>query len=206
MLHLAHRAHDPALVVIAHEVLGWTSLLLGALPAARMHHEEGIVRYAPDQRRAPVFRLGYDPGVACRVGAATALWLLGYPAQALARVHEALMLAHELAHPYSLALARWWAASVAQRRRDVRAVHEQAEACVGLATEQGFLLWAANGMILRGWALALQDQHEEGMAQVRQGIAALPATGGARGSSHTLALYWRRCVPIWATRKTASKR
>ena len=27
------------------------------------------------------------------------LWLLGYPAQALARVHEALMLAHELAHP-----------------------------------------------------------------------------------------------------------
>ena len=51
--------------------------------------------------------------------AALTLWLLGYPDQALARVHEALALAHELSHPYSLAYARCWAAmrlAVAPRR------------------------------------------------------------------------------------------
>ena len=69
------------------------------------------------------------------------------------------------------------AAIVSQFRRDVSAVHEHAEAAVTLSTEQGFTLWAALGTSLRGWALAMQGQGEEGMAQVRQGITAWQATG-----------------------------
>jgi predicted ATPase len=107
------------------------------------------------------------------------LWLLGYPEQALARLHEALALAHELSHPFSLAYARCWVAFISQFRRDVLAVHEHAEAAVALATAQGFPLWVALGTSVRGWALALQGQGEEGMAQVRQGIAAWRATGAA---------------------------
>jgi predicted ATPase len=104
------------------------------------------------------------------------LWVLGYPEQALARLHEALALAHELPHPFSLARARCWAAYVYQFRWDVPAVHEQAEAAVALSIEQGFPFWAAAGTILRGWALAMQSQGEEGLSQVRQGIAAYRAT------------------------------
>jgi predicted ATPase len=55
-------------------------------------------------------------------------------------------------------------------------VHEQAEAAVALAIEQGFPFWVAAGTILRGWALAMQGQGEAGMAQVCQGIAAYRAT------------------------------
>ena len=179
LLRLAQHADDPALTVLAHYTLGATWFWLGALPAARQHLEEGIARYTPDQRRALVFRMGHDPGVGCRAYAAWTLWLLGYPEQALARLHEALALAHELSHPFSLAFARCWAAYVYQFRRDVPAVHEQAEAAVALSTEQGFPLWAASGTSLRGWALAMQGQGEEGMAQVRQGIAAWRATGAA---------------------------
>ena len=179
LLRLAQRADDPALAVIAHYALGTTWFCLGALPAARQHLEEGIARYTPDQHRAPVFRMGQDPGVGCRANAARTLWLLGYPEQALARLHEALALAHELSHPFSLACARCWAAFVSQFRRDVPAVHEHAEAAVALSTEQGFPHWAALGTSLRGWALAMQGQGEEGMAQVRQGIAAYRATGAA---------------------------
>jgi predicted ATPase len=177
LLHLAHRAHDLALAVLAHYALGYTWCCLGMLPAARTHFEEGIAHYTPDQRRALVFRTGQDPGVACRAYAAWTLWLLGYPAQALARVHEALTLAHELAHAFSLAFARCWVATVSQLCRDVPAVHAHAEAAVTRATEQGFPLWIAHGTPVRGWALALQGQGEEGMAQVRQGIAAWRATG-----------------------------
>ena len=158
---------------------GATWLYLGALPAARQHLEEGSARYTPDQRRALVFGIGQDPGVACRVFAAWTLWLLGYPDQALARLHEALALAHALSHPFSLAFAWCEAAHVYQLRRDVPAVHEQAEAAVALSTEQGFPLWAAQGTSLRGWALAMQGQGEAGMIQVRQGIAAFRATGAA---------------------------
>jgi predicted ATPase len=179
LLRLAQRAHDPALAVIAHYALGATWCYLGALPAARQHLEEGIARYTPDQRRASVFRIGHDLGVGCQTFAARTLWLLGYPEQALAHLHDALTLAHELSHSFSLAFAWCWAAIVSQCRRDVSAVYEHAEAAVALATEQGFPQWAAEGTSLRGWALAMQGQGEEGLAQVRQGIAAWRATGAA---------------------------
>ena len=179
LLRLAQRAHDPALAVSAHYALGFTWYCLGALPAARQHLEAAIACSTPDQRRAPVFRVGQDLGVACRVNAAVILWLLGYPAQAQTRLHEALALAHALAHPYSLAYTRCVAACIYQFRRQVPAVYEQAEAAVTLATAQGFPLWAARGTIFRGWALALQGQGEEGLAQVRQGIGAWCSTGAA---------------------------
>jgi predicted ATPase len=175
-LGLAHRAHDPRLAVVAHHTLGMTCLFLGALSAARQHLEDGIAHDMPAQHRAPVFRTSLDSGVACRAYAAWTLWLLGYPEQALARLHEALALAHTLVHTYSLAYAQWVAAAVLQWRRDVPAVHEHAEAAVALAIEQGFPFWAADGTSLRGWALAMQGQGEEGLAQVRQGIAAYRAT------------------------------
>jgi predicted ATPase len=179
LLHLAQRTDDPALAVIAHYALGFTWFCLGALPAARQHLEEASARYTPDQCRAPGFRMGQDPGVACRVDAAVTRWLLGYPEQALACLHDALALADALSHPYSLALARCFAAFASQLRRDVPGVHEHAEAAVALATAQGFPNWAAVGTSLRGWALAMQGQDEAGMAQVRQGIAAFRATGAA---------------------------
>jgi predicted ATPase/class 3 adenylate cyclase len=180
LLRLAQQAHNPALGVVAHYALGATQLWRGALPAARLHIEEGIARYTPDQRRAPVFRMSQDLGVNCRANAAVILWLLGYPAQALDRVHEALALAHALSHPYSLAYARCWAAYVFQFRRDVLAVHEQAEALVALSTEQGVPLFAALATLLRGWALTMQGQDEKGLAQVRQGIAAFQTTGAVQ--------------------------
>ena len=177
LLHLAQHVDDPALAVIAHYALGSTSLWRGALPAARQHLAEAIAHHTTDQRHLMVFRIGQDPGVACRICTAFILWLLGYPDQALARLREALTLAHTLRHPFSLAYARCWAAIIYQWCQDAPAVHEQADAAVALATVQDFPLWAAQGMCLRGWALAMQGQGEEGMAQVCQGIAAWRAAG-----------------------------
>jgi class 3 adenylate cyclase/predicted ATPase len=177
LLRLAQRTHDPALVVLAHYALGATWMYLGVLQAARQHLEEGITRSTPDQHHTPAFY--QDPVVVCHFYAAWTLWLLGYPDQALARVHEAPALAHELSHSYSLASARGYAVYVYQFCRDVPAVHEQAEAAIALSTMQGFPVWMAVGTSFRGWALAMQGQGEERMAQIRQGIAAYRATGGA---------------------------
>jgi predicted ATPase len=177
LLRQAQGGHDPAFSVLAHYTLGVTWFWLGALPTARLHLEEGIAHYTSDQRRTPVFRMGQDPGVSCRAYAAQTLWLLGYPEQALARLHDALVLAHALSHPFSQAWVRCMAAIMSQFRLDVLAVHEHAEAAVALATEQEFPQWVALGTILRGWALAMQGQGKEGMAQVRQGITAWRATG-----------------------------
>ena len=125
LLHLARRTDDPALAVLAHYALGCPWLWLGALSVARRHLEDAIACYTPDQRRAPEFRIGHDLGVACRFYAAQILWLLGYPAQALVRLHEALTLAHALSHPLSLAWMRCRAAIFFQFCRNVPAVREQ---------------------------------------------------------------------------------
>ncbi len=73
LLRLAQRTNAPALAVIAHTALGATRLSLGALPAARAHLEEGRACYTPDQHRTLVFRMGQDPGVACRLYVAATL-------------------------------------------------------------------------------------------------------------------------------------
>jgi len=103
--------------------------------------------------------------------------MLGYPDQALQGIYEVLDLAQELAHPFSLAMALVYAALLHQFRREVQAVQERAEALMTLSTEQGFPVWLAMGTVLRGWALMAQGEEAEGIAQMRQGLAAHQATG-----------------------------
>jgi predicted ATPase len=103
--------------------------------------------------------------------ASSALWFLGYPDQSMARVHDGLMMASKLSHPYTLAFARVVAALCSQMRCEVAATLEQAEATVALATEHGFPHWAALGTILCGWALSMRDRSEAGIALLSQGIA-----------------------------------
>jgi predicted ATPase len=119
---------------------------------------------------------------------AQTLWALGYPDRALKRSQEALTWAQELAHPLSLASALMFAAFLHHFRREGHVVQERAEASMTLSGEQGFVYSLAFGTSLRGWALAGQGQREEGLAQMRQGQAAVRATGAKIGQSGLLAM------------------
>lgn len=148
---LAQRVQDPALLLEAHRAPGATSLLLGEVALARTHGEQGISLYDPQRHRSHAFLYGLDPGTACLSLAAGALWSLGYPEQALKRIHEALTLARELSHPLSLAFAlTFGAARIHQFCREEQAVQERAEAAITLSTDQGFPYWVAFGTMLRG--------------------------------------------------------
>jgi class 3 adenylate cyclase/predicted ATPase len=177
LLRLSQHNDDPALAVVAHYALGNSSLLLAELPEARRHFDDGFSHYAPEQRRVPVFRSAQDPGVACQSYSALCLWLLGFPDQAHKRGQDALALAHELKHPFSVAYALCCCAFVSQFRRDVRNAREQAEGAVALATEHGFAAWGALATSFRGWAVAMEDKSEKGLVELQQGIAALRAQG-----------------------------
>jgi predicted ATPase len=168
--------------------LGITSFHRGEMASARAHLEQGIALYDPQQHRFLAFLYGQDPGVTCLLYASHALWLLGYHDQALKRNHEALSLARELSHPHSLAFALAFAAYLHNFRREWQLTQERAETVLALATEQGFVLWAAMAAIIQGWALAEQGQAEEGIAQMRQGLATYRAIGTELGLPHRLAL------------------
>ncbi len=196
LLTLAQHVGDPALRLEAHYTLGNTLNYLGEFAAAQAHFGQGIALYDPQRHRAHTVRYGQDPGVICRAYAGVTLWLLGYPDQALQRSHEALTLARELAHPFSLGFALAFAAWLHYFRREGQLTQERAEATIALGAEQGFGVYAAMGRIFRGWALAQQypesgagqGQVEEGMAQMQQGLAAWRATGVAVFQPYGLAL------------------
>jgi len=175
LLTLAQREQDRVPQMHARLALGGTLFHMGELARAQAHLDQSIALYDPQQHRSHAMRYGQDFGVSCW-SYVRPLWLLGYPDQALKRSNEALTLAQEVAHPFTLVFALTWAAMVHQFRREVQATHERAEALIALSTEKGFAVWPTIGTILRGWALVEQGWREEGLAQMRQGISAWPAT------------------------------
>jgi predicted ATPase len=188
LLTLAQQVQDSAMLVAAHRTLGAMLATLGALAAAHTHFTQGIALYDVQQHRASAFLYGEDAGAVCHSFAARALWSLGYPDQALARNQQAVTLAQQSAHPYSLSFALGNAVLFHQLRREVRAVQECAETILILAKEQGFPYWMAIGSLQRGWALAQQGQAKEGITQINQGLIAIRATGAAAYQPYFLAL------------------
>src|SRR5215813_13959437 len=99
---------------------------------------EGLILYDLEQHRSLTFRYGQDSKVTCLGYAAWALWLLGYPDQARARMHEMLTLAQELSHPFTLVFALNWAACVHRFRREWSLLHKRAEEVIALSREHEF--------------------------------------------------------------------
>jgi predicted ATPase/class 3 adenylate cyclase len=190
LLALAQQqAHDSAMRVAAHRALGATLFALGAVSSAHTHLKQGMALYDHQQHRISAFLYGEAAGVICHIYAAWALWYLGYPEQGRTRSHQAVTLAQQIAPSYSLAHALSGAVMSHQFRREVRAAQERADALIRLATDQGFPLWRARGVVLRGWALAQQaGQAQEGIEQLTQGLSAVRATGAESSWSYFLAL------------------
>ena len=195
LLHFAQQVGDRRPLLQAHYALGVTLYWQGTLIPARAHLGEGAALYDPQQHHSLAFFHGQDPGVTCLAYEAHVLWSLGYPDQAVARLSDALTLARKLSHPFSLAFALNFSATLHQRRREGQTTQEQAEVLVTLATEHGFAHLLATGIVLRGWALAEQGKGEEGIVQMREGLAAYRTTGSKLGLPRILAMlaeaYWK---------------
>jgi predicted ATPase len=189
LLRLAQNASDSALLVMAHRGMGTTLFFCGQFAVAREHFEQVLALYDLQQHRSLRFLYATDPKVACLCFLAQTLWYLGYPAQAFARIQEALSLVQELAsRPHSWAGALCNVAWLHQHCCDVRVTQVQAEAVIALATEQGFAPVLAIGHICRGWALAEQSQLEAGLTEMREALAAYRATEANNLMPYHLAL------------------
>jgi predicted ATPase len=148
--------------------------------------EQGISMYDAQQGRLRALRVGLDHGVSSLSLLAFTLWQLGYPEQALSKNRDALALAQESSHANSLGLVLQYCAMVHQARREAQRVQEIAETTIRLAREHGFVQWLAGGLCMRGWALAEQGFVEEGLEQLRQGMATWQTVGTELAKTHVL--------------------
>jgi predicted ATPase len=147
-------------------------MCLGDYTEARAHFERMISFYDPQQHHDALVSIrGSDAGTSALAYRACCLWCLGYPDQALKQSREALDLARELGHPWSLADVLCYAGGfVHEMIRDAEALKDYAEELMRLAHEK-VPVWSSVGTRLRGAALAMLGQVQEGLAQIREGMA-----------------------------------
>jgi len=189
LLTMAQRVQDPALILEAHHTLWAILFSLGEFAAAQMHAQQGIASYNQQQHSHLAFLYGgHDPGVCARTHAARQLWLLGYPDQARQRSQDALDLARELSHAYSLASAFVGVAWLHQHCGEAQLARERTEASLAIGTEHGLPRFVVQGNLLAGRLLVEQGQVEEGIVQMRQAVAGHLARAVGRERPYFIAL------------------
>jgi DNA-binding winged helix-turn-helix (wHTH) protein/predicted ATPase len=181
-------AQPAAVRVEAHELLACSSFHQGGFEEALGHAEAALVSYDAREHLGLMALYGENPAVSSRHWAAHAQWFLGHPDRALRTIEEALALAGDLAHSFSLSHAHEHAAYIHQYRQEPDRVRHHADATVRLAGEQGYAYREATGTMLQGWALAVSGDIGAGLAALARGLDAYRATGAAMDLPYFLAL------------------
>ena len=171
ILRLADTQADPSMRVDGHLVLGSSLALQHDLHGGLDHLEQAIASFesqGPGSRR---FRLGNNPGIASFTTSALTLWMLGFPDRALEHATRAVTLARELEHPFTLAYALFHAGFLHLWRREPEPMRDRAVEVLDVADEHDLPIWMALGTSLLGAAKTGLGRSEEGLAEIRDGIA-----------------------------------
>jgi class 3 adenylate cyclase/predicted ATPase len=184
---LVQRTQHSLFLLCGRFVMAGTLLHRGEFVAAREHAEQGIGLYDRYRSQRSAWQ-AHHFGVFYLNCIAWVLWVLGYPDQAVRKAQEGLTMAQKMALPMTRAQALGYLARFHQNLGEQQATEQRADALVTLCTEQRFPLWQAEGTIMLGWALAEQGRGEEGVAQIRQGLADYRATGAELILPDSLAL------------------
>jgi predicted ATPase len=161
---------DPVLLMVAHRVMGSTLLTIGDFQSSANHFEETI-KLSVSKGRQPLYNLYMvEPQAASLLLLSWDLWFLGYPDQALSRVSEALSLAQELGHPYTIAFANYMTSVVHLLRGDAARALASAQKSFEMSREQRFSLYAILSRISRGRALGELGRLGEARTEMALGL------------------------------------
>ena len=187
LLSLASNQQNPDLLIRAHESVGSTYSFLGRFDEARTHLLAAKTLYDPNRHRSQVLPYTQDPGITARIILARTLWILGEVDQVDALSQEAIGMARELEHPFTLAFALATVSWIYSTVRDADRTLVLAEEAVALSTKYSFEVTLAWATSLQGWALAEKGE-EQGLGRLVKGLSATKAAGASLNNTFTLAL------------------
>ncbi len=178
LLELARQRDDSGLLLQAHHSC-WTSRFANEeLHPVLEHTERGMELYDPSRHRSHAYLYGgHDPGCCCRTMRAITLSVVGRADQARAAIEDAIALAEEIEHAFSLAIVVSFAGSVAMFERNPELVHVRADMCEKICARHGFAHFAAMAPVLRGWAIAARGEPDKGIAEMTASLESLRKTG-----------------------------
>jgi predicted ATPase len=164
-------------LMVGHRLIGMSALHTGDIGGSRQHFDRAIALYDPAEHRALAPRFGQDIRVAAFSFRAKALWLLGYPALALADIGSALKDAREIDHGPSLMYALFIAAKLNIYCRYYAAASKHADEIVTFATQKGVGFWKALGMLSQGVGSALVGNASDAAQRITPAINAYRSMG-----------------------------
>ena len=171
ILHLAARQQDTGMLVDGHLVVGLSISSIDGIAAGLEHLDEAIGLIKSGPARSRPFRLGNNAGPTCFTTSAFFLWTLGYPDKAVARAEEAVTMATQLKHPYTLTYVQFHCGLLRLWLRQPELTRKHAVQVLHLVQQYDFPIWKALGTCLLGIADAQLGRAQEGLAQVNEGIA-----------------------------------
>ena len=194
LVNTAENADDSVFKVLAHEASGFTLFARGKFAPAHAALKRSISMCDDSKAAAYLDLSAQDPRLHVRLYDGMALWLLGYPDQALRICAEAHRYADASQHPFSEAMARTISLRVHQFRGEAAVVEREADAAIALCEEHGFVHYLALALILRGWASAQQGEFEKGIAEIQDGLEKVRTTGALLFESYALGLLADVCI------------
>jgi len=188
LFELAKASQEVIYRIESHLTLGSALYCLAKFVPARKHLEQGAALYDSNQHRSHTSLFAVDLGVFCMVWSSHTLWHIGFSDQALTKSREAVRLAEEFAHPFSLALALDYTAIFHQFRREAEPAQQRAEAAINVCKEHKFSYYLGWAMIIKGWVIAELGNCEDGINEIKQGLDILRDTGAKRSLPYYMSL------------------
>ncbi|MFL6276417.1 MAG: protein kinase domain-containing protein [Blastocatellia bacterium] len=177
MVQLAERLQDSALLVTASSCLSIVLYYQGKFMRARAQQERALALDRREYHQTYLAIYGHDLGVSVRREVAGCLWIFGYPDQAQAVLGEAVTLAEQLSHPFTLGCAYRMAGIGDFFRRDWPSSRQQHEKVMMLAEEYGLGDYSRYATVYHALALAYLDLTRATIEQAEQAIASMRAKG-----------------------------
>ena len=177
LLTLAEQEGVAGLRVEAHLAMGANLYWRGEFAAARTHFERALSFYDPSQHHGHTLLYGRDSRMFALGYLARTVWSLGYPDQALQRAQETVRWAQDLGHVHSLVWALTDSHWVRLYRQEWREALDQIDVAIAFATDHGFSVWIALGLVTRGWILVQQGEMQAGITELQHGLSGIRTTG-----------------------------
>src|SRR5262245_5649889 len=115
--------------------------------------------------------------VLCLAAGGEVLWKLGYPDQALNSSDQAISVAQQTSHQFSIAYSLIWSGGLHARRGEWELSREKLDRLIWLSQQSGFLNWLAVGLILMGHTSFMQGERGRGIQLMREGLAGITKMG-----------------------------
>lgn len=190
MLELADELDDESMQIESHQALGLINYFMGQPKLAQTHINKVIKLDTGFRDRSFTFKSGQDASVCNLAFAGLTSWILGDNTQAEKHSKQAIKLAREIDHPFSLTYALNFASWLSYMQGNAGKTKVYAQEEIDLSIEHEFF-WLHKGKLLMGWAMAQSNNQNDiiaGHELVKKGFHAYKEPGARLGQTLQIAI------------------